>query len=206
MDREKYIELYSSPRIDSYSSIDEHEANFEMLGNIAPKLARTQIIIRNRIDRKMCEKNRYWIFDLADSIGLDDDKGRIKEHDILVSRQTFGFWIRVVEHYKIHSCAFDKEFLDGFSFKKYYEKNKERLNKIPLSNYQKAYGILLLTKSIRNRAFHFENLLKLRALGVPRLSVRVDFSKEKFYYFNIKPNMIIQYLDDILQGFDRELG
>lgn len=206
MDREKYIELYSSPRIDSYSSIDEHEANFKMLGRIAPKLARIEIIIRNRIDRKMCEKNRYWIFDLADSIGLDDDKGRIKEHDILVSRQTFGFWIRVVEHYKIHSCAFDKEFLDGFSFKKYYEKNKERLNKIPLSNYQKAYGILLLTKSIRNRAFHFENLLKLRALGVPRLSVRVDFSKEKFYYFNIKPNMIIQYLDDILQGFDRELG
>ncbi|WP_096015563.1 hypothetical protein [Campylobacter lanienae] len=206
MDREKYIELYSSPRIDSYSSIDEHEANFEMLGRIAPKLAKIEIIIRNRIDRKMCEKNRYWIFDLADSIRLDDDKGRIKEHDILVSRQSFGFWIRVVEYYKIHSCAFDKEFLDGFSFKKYYEKNKERLNKIPLSNYQKAYGILLLTKSIRNRAFHFENLLKLRALGVPRLSVRVDFSKEKFYYFNIKPNMIIQYLDDILQSFDKELS
>ena len=53
MDREKYIELYSNPRIDSYSSIDEHEANFEMLGSIAPKLARTQIIIRNRIDRKI---------------------------------------------------------------------------------------------------------------------------------------------------------
>lgn len=206
MDREKYIELYSNPRIDSYSSIDEHEANFEMIGNIAPKLARIEIIIRNRIDRKMCEKNRDWMFDLVDSIELDDDKGRIREHDILVSRQTFGFWIRVVEHYKIHSCAFDKEFLDGFSFKKYYEKNKERLNKIPLSNYQKAYGILLLIKSIRNRAFHFENLLKLREFGVPRLSVRVDFSKEKFYYFNIKPNMIIRYLDDILQSFDKDLS
>ena len=206
MDREKYIELYSNSRIDSYSSIDEHEANFEMLGSIAPKLARIEIIIRNRIDRKMCEKNRNWMFDLVDSIELDDDKGRIREHDILVSRQTFGFWIRVVEHYKIHSCAFDKEFLDGFSFKKYYEKNKERLNKIPLSNYQKAYGILLLIKSIRNRAFHFENLLKLREFGVPRLSVRVDFSKEKFYYFNIKPNMIIRYLDDILQSFDKDLS
>lgn len=206
MDREKYIELYSNSRIDSYSSIDEHEANFEMIGNIAPKLARIEIIIRNRIDRKMCEKNRDWMFDLVDSIELDDDKGRIREHDILVSRQTFGFWIRVVEHYKIHSCSFDKEFLDGFSFKKYYEKNKERLNKIPLSNYQKAYGILLLIKSIRNRAFHFENLLKLREFGVPRLSVRVDFSKEKFYYFNIKPNMIIRYLDDILQSFDKDLS
>ena len=53
MDKEKYIELYSKPRIDSYSSIDEHEANFQILGSIAPKLARIEIIIRNRIDRKI---------------------------------------------------------------------------------------------------------------------------------------------------------
>ena len=39
MNREKDIEVYSNPRIDSYSSIDEHEANFEMLGSIEPKLA-----------------------------------------------------------------------------------------------------------------------------------------------------------------------
>ena len=55
------------------------------------------------------------------------------------------------QYYKIHSCAFNKEFLENFIFKKYYEKNKVRLHKTPLSNYQKAYGILLLTKSIRNR-------------------------------------------------------
>ncbi|MCR8678809.1 MULTISPECIES: hypothetical protein [Campylobacter] len=200
MDREKYIELYSKARIDSYNSIYEHEANFEMIDKIASKLARIEIIIRNKINRKMCELNKNWMFNLPNHIKLDNES-KIQDRDILVSRQTFGFWIRVVEHYKIHSCAFDKEFLDSFSFKKYYDKNKERLNKTPLNNYQKAYGILLLIKSIRNRAFHFENLLKIRVSGAPRLSVRVDFSKEKFFYFSIKPDMITQYLDDILQSF-----
>ena len=43
----------------------------------------------------MCEQNQYWMFDLPDSIKLDDDDRKIKDHDILVSRQTFGFWIKV---------------------------------------------------------------------------------------------------------------
>lgn len=130
MDKEKYIELYSKPRIDSYSSIDEHEANFEMIDKIASKLARIEIIIRNRIDRKIRENNENWMFDLPDSIKLDDDEGKIKDHDILVSRQTFGFWIKVVEHYKIHSCAFNKEFLDNFYFKEYCKCNKDKIKKV----------------------------------------------------------------------------
>ena len=95
MDSEKYIDLYSQSRLNGYSSIDEHEQNFQMLDKIASKLGRIEIIIRNKIDRKMCEQNQYWMFDLPDSIKLDDDDRKIKDHDILVSRQTFGFWIKV---------------------------------------------------------------------------------------------------------------
>ena len=194
---EQYIELYSQARIDSYGSIDEHEANFQMLDKIASKLARIEIIVRNRIDRKMRENNENRMLDLPNDIILDDESGKIKDCDTLVSRQTFGFWIKVVEHYKIHSCAFNKEFLDNYSFKKYYEKNKERLNKKELNNYQKAYVILLLTKSIRNRAFHFENLLKILANNRPRLSVKATFRKNQAI-FSIMPNKIIDFLNDIL--------
>ena len=199
MNEKKYIELFSQARIDSYGSIEEHEANFQMLGKIAPKLARIEIIVRNRIDRKMRENNENWMSHLPNDIILDDDNGKIKDCDTLVSRQTFGFWIKVVEHYKIHSCAFNKEFLDNFSFKKYYEKNKERLNKKELNNYQKAYAILLLTKSIRNRAFHFENLLKILANNRPRLSVKATFRKNQTI-FSIMPNKIIDFLNDILSN------
>ena len=196
MDSEKYIDLYSQSRLNGYSSIDEHEQNFQMLDKIASKLGRIEIIIRNRIDRKMSQSNKDWLLHLPDHIHLDASD-ETQDHDTLVSRQTFGFWIKVVEHYKIHSCAFNKEFLDNFSFKKYYEKNKERLNKKELNNYQKAYAILLLTKSIRNRAFHFENLLKILANNRPRLSVKATFKKNQAI-FSIMPNKIIDFLNDIL--------
>ena len=196
MDSEKYIDLYSQSRLNGYSSIDEHEQNFQMLDKIASKLGRIEIIIRNRIDRKMSRSNKDWLFNLPEHIHLDASD-ETQDHDTLVSRQTFGFWIKVVEHYKIHSCAFNKEFLDNFSFKKYYEKNKERLNKKELNNYQKAYAILLLTKSIRNRAFHFENLLKILANNRPRLSVKATFKKNQAI-FSIMPNKIIDFLNDIL--------
>ena len=170
-----------------------------MLDKIASKLSRIEIIIRNRIDRKMCESNKDWLFSLPDDIRLDvGDK--MQNHDTLISRQTFNFWVKIVEYYKIHNCAFEEDFLDSFSFKKYYNKNKERLNKYRLNNYQKAHIILLLTRNIRNRAFHNENLLKLRKSGIPRLSVKIDFNEGKFFYFSIEPNMIVKYLDDILES------
>ena len=89
------IDLYSQSRLNGYSSIDEHEQNFQMLDKIASKLGRIEIIIRNKIDRKMCEQNQYWMFDLPDSIKLDDDDRKIKDYVILVYKQTFGFWIKV---------------------------------------------------------------------------------------------------------------
>ncbi|WP_141082085.1 hypothetical protein [Campylobacter devanensis] len=202
MDNEKYIELFSQARLNGYSSIDEHEQNFKILDKIASKLGRIEIIIRNRIDRKMCQKDKDWLFHLPNNIDLEASN-ETKDHDILVSRQTFGFWIKVARHYKIEPVALEKDFLDNFSFKKYYYKNKERLNKTELNDYQKACSILLLTKNIRNRAFHFENLLKLRKTGIPRLSVRVDLKENRVFYFSIEPNMIIEYLDDILESFNK---
>ena len=71
MDSEKYIDLYSQSRLNGYSSIDEHEQNFQMLDKIASKLGRIEIIIRNRIDRKMSQSNKDWLFNLPDHIHLD---------------------------------------------------------------------------------------------------------------------------------------
>ena len=71
MDSEKYIDLYSQSRLNGYSSIDEHEQNFQMLDKIASKLGRIEIIIRNRIDRKMSQSNKDWLFHLPEHIHLD---------------------------------------------------------------------------------------------------------------------------------------
>ena len=198
------IELFSKTRILAYASASEHEANLRLISQISHKLGILEIIIRNRIDKIMSARDESWLFALPSEIVLDDDGGKIKEHNALVSRQTFGFWVRVAECYKIHSCAFDKEFLESLDFKKYYSRNQGRLNKSPLANYQKAYALLLLIRSIRNRAFHFENLLKSLDDGRPRLSIRATFKKSSGV-FSIMPNMIMTFLDDILKSFDENL-
>ena len=204
IDEKKYIELYSQARLNGYSSIDEHEQNFQMLDKIASKLGRIEIIIRNRIDRKMSQSNKDWLFYLPEHIHLDASD-ETQDHDILVSRQTFGFWIKVVRYYEIEECAFKKEFLSNYSFKKYYAKNTEKTNKEYLFSWQIASMILQLTKNIRNRAFHLENLLKLQQNGLPRLSAKVDFENNDFAIKRINPNKLITFLDDILKGFEINL-
>ena len=184
MDEKKYIDLYSQARLNGYSSTQEHEQNFQMLDKIASKLSRIEIIIRNRIDRKMSQSNKDWLFHLPEHIHLDASD-ETQDHDTLVSRQTFGFWIKVVRYYEIEE----------------YAKNTEKTNKEYLFSWQIASMILQLTKNIRNRAFHLENLLKLQQNGLPRLSAKVDFKNNIFAIKRISPNKLVEFLDDILNGF-----
>lgn len=200
MDSEKYIDLYSQSRLNGYSSINEHEQNFQMLDKIASKLGRIEIIIRNRIDRKMSQSNKDWLFHLPEHIHLDASD-ETQDHDTLVSRQTFGFWLQVARHYKIEEYAFDKSFLNSYLFKKYYIKNTNRVNRSHLYDWQIASLILQLIKNIRNRAFHNENLLKIQQNGLPRLSAKVVFENNDFAIKRISPNKLAEFLDDILKGF-----
>lgn len=204
MNTQKLIELFSKNRLEGYKSEKEHEQNLSLISQISHKLGILEIIIRNRIDKVMSTKDKEWLFALLADIVLDDDNGKIKEHNALVSRQTFGFWVKVAQQYKIHSCAFNEEFLESLNFKKYFSRNHKKLNKSPLANYQKAYALLLLIRNIRNRAFHFENLLKILPDGRPRLSAKVTFTKS-YGVFSVMPDMIVIFLDDILKSFDENL-
>lgn len=200
MDKQTYIELFSKTRIDSYTSIDEHEKNFQILDKIASKLARIEIILRNRIDRAMNNLDKNWLFHLPSTICLNDNEGKIKEHNTLISKQTFGFWVKMVEYYEIYDCLFEKDFLESFFFKKYSQFNKEKVAKQHLYSWQKAYIILTLLKNMRNRAFHFENLFKLNH-GKPRLNTFVDF-KNGYVIAGVEPSKINELLDDVLVGFN----
>lgn len=204
MREQSLIEFFSYARISGYASIKEHEANLRLISQISHKLGILEIIIRNRIDKVMSAGDEGWLFALPSEIILDDDESKIKEHNTLVSRQTFGFWVKVAECYKIHSCAFNKEFLESLDFKKYYSRNKNKVGKNPINDYQKAHALLLLLRAIRNRAFHFENLLKININGRPRLSIKATFFKS-FGFFSIEPSKIIDFLDDILKSFDENL-
>ena len=196
------IELYSAKRIESFK--DDHEANFEMIDKIASKLGRVEIIIRNRIDRVMCEQDNEWILHLPKKIfKLDDDNGRIKDHDILVSRQTFGFWVKVAEYYKIEGKIFQTNLFNNFSFKKYSNFNIDKPSGQYLFDWQIASVLLRLLKNIRNRAFHFENLFKMKD-NKPRLNAFNDFRKFQIIV-GVKPDKIETFLNDILYSFNEKL-
>lgn len=204
MNTQKLIELFSKNRLEGYKSEKEHEQNLSLISRISHKLGILEIIIRNKIDKVMSDKDKNWLFALPDEIILDDGKGVIKEHNALISKQSFGFWVKVAEFYKIHSCAFDNEFLKNLDFKKYYSGNKNRVGRNPITLYQKADLLLVLLRIIRNRAFHFENLLKINMDGKPRLSAKLNFNKA-FVIASIEPKNIENFLNDILKSFDEKL-
>ncbi len=58
--------------------------------------------------------------------------------------------------------------------------------------------------TIRNRAYHWKNLLKLRANNRPRITIRFIRELEKptgkSFNFGIMPNKIVSFLDDLIKS------
>lgn len=92
--------------------------------------------------------------------------GYFELDDLFVSKQTFGFWAKIIDEAKIHNDTFNLDKLDFKKYSKFNRKNK-------LLNYQKVKILYDLAVKIRNRAFHFENLYKLNDDQTPRISTRV---------------------------------
>ena len=92
--------------------------------------------------------------------------GYFELDDLFVSKQTFGFWAKIIDEAKIHNDIVNLDKLDFKKYSKFNRKNK-------LLNYQKVKILYDLAVKIRNRAFHFENLYKLNDYQTPRISTRV---------------------------------
>ncbi|WP_163499255.1 hypothetical protein [Helicobacter suis] len=196
--------FFSTPRLKSYSSCIQHEDNFALIARISPKIGILEIVIRNKINIILSEKNRHWWLELSPEIKI---KGDIKQLDSLVSKQSMGFWVKVVEYFKIYDQIFSVDFLDCLDFKKYNEKNKNRFSdRAPLRNYQKATLILQLLHTLRNRTFHFENLYKHTPKGDPRLSAKIKNKKNQELYTALHPDKILLFLNDLLESFHPKLA
>ena len=114
--------------------------------------------------------------------------GYFELDDLFVSKQTFGFWAKIIDEAKIHNDTFN---LDKLDFKKY--------SKFNLLNYQKVKILYDLAVKIRNRAFHFENLYKLN--DDQRISTRVGKT-----LVGIDPQMLEDFINDALFCFDEDLA
>ena len=199
--------LFSPARLRGYINIQEHEDNLALIASIAHKVGILEITLRNKIDSILSKTNENWLESLPQEI-IDSSNPYNKDSskDKVISSQNFGFWIKIVEHYKIHTQLFNIYFLDNLDFKKYFAKNKNRFSrKANLRNYHKAKAVLLLLRLIRNRAFHFENLYKMNTRG-PRLSVTIQSENSKqSVIISIHPSQIKIFLDDLLASLHKDL-
>ena len=206
MNQDKLTTLFSQARLNGYTSLAEHEVNLALIGKISHKIGILEIILRNSVDNLMQSTNSLWLESLPSDLELKIPKEPNPTRDKLVSIQSLGFWVRVVEHYKIHNQIFSQIFLDNLDLQKYYAKNRNRFNRrMWLRNYHKAKAILQLFRLIRNRAFHFENLYKFTDNGYPRLNVKITNKHKESVYIAIEPSKIITFFDDLIVSFDKDL-
>lgn len=174
MDLGKQITLFSHKRLQSYESLTQHRDNFLLIQNLCAKIGLLEIITRNKVAQIL-------------QISNDD----------FISNQTLGFWCHQLDKHTIHNALVNLAHID---FKKYSRFNR----KDKMRNYQKVKVAYSLFLNIRNRAFHFENLLKINGNGTPRLSTNITFGKSKILV-GIDSDKMEAFLDDIISAFDSEL-
>ncbi|BEG57261.1 CAAX protease [Helicobacter sp. NHP21005] len=194
--------LFSLQRLEGYATLHDHENNFALIAAISHKIGILEVIIRNKIDFLLSQRDKNWWQHLPAEIHIVGD---VAHTNTLVSKQSLGFWIKVVEHFKIHNQIFSLDFLHCIDFKRYCHKNKNRFNNTKdLRNYQKATIILRLLHTLRNRAFHFENLYKYTPKGYPRLNTKIGKNNQELY-IALQPDRIPVFLNDLLESFHPEL-
>ena len=194
--------LFSQERLNAYNSIQEHFDNLALISRIAQTLGMLEIILRNHINATLLLDNAKWLDELPQELELKlkTSPKHTKPHQI-ISYQSLGFWLKVIDFYKIHNKLFDKAFLDTLDFKRYFSENKNRFsNKANLQNYHKVSIFLNLFRNLRNRAFHFENLYKIDEQGKPRLNAFVKSGKG-ILIIHIETNKIELFLEDFISYF-----
>lgn len=197
LDLNHLYSLFSQKRILAYTSIKEHFDNLALIGCISENLGIAEILLRNKIDFLMSVENALWIENIPESLKPNFQN---LSKDNFISRQSLGFWLKIVDYYKIHTKIFSKDFLEHLNFKRYYAKNVNRFkNKANLQNYHKVSLLLYLLRNLRNRAFHFENLYKLNEYNKPRLSAKLKDKSGFHIVINLETNKIQVFLEDLIK-------
>ncbi|PAF46157.1 hypothetical protein BKH46_08750 [Helicobacter sp. 12S02634-8] len=229
MEHKKYAQLFSEDRISSYESIEEHDRNLDLIASITKDLAIIELVFRNRIDQIMLNRRQDWIRVWHAELLIQKENGNLKNprekaifykidqefqkkenslasHNHLISRMMFGFWIEVafyiLQHRYCNSCdLIDVSNIDLKKYSKFNEKLKD--------NNLKLLIILALVQKIRNRAFHWENLLKnkerilnnYKIIKIPNI-----YTAFRGFSNGIYADKIEVFLKDVLNNIDNELN
>lgn len=209
---ETKISLLSKERLRSYDyDISKHYENLKLVGKITPKIATLEIILRNKLDQKLSESNRHWIegsndenvINAREKIAQREYTQNLSHYQYL-SRMNLGNVIYLIKENKIQNFMMN---LDSINFKNYDPSNRnfffQNGNKLRFRNAHKVDIVLNLLHNIRNRSYHWENILKTtekNGKSYPRLTTKLEGT-----HIGINPRNIEMFLDDLIKVFDAKL-
>ncbi|GAA8107336.1 hypothetical protein Kazakh3190_09260 [Helicobacter pylori] len=202
--------ILSEERLVAYDSLEQYKENLKLISFITPKISNLEIYLRNALDHCLTQiKGSDWVFNensLTDLIKELKEKKKEITHSLILSKISLGAVIRLIFCYKLEGVVLD---LRAYRFRAYYHENKDTLlikgKKRLLYNYIKAHIALNLLWTIRNRAYHWENLLKIQPNKRPRITTSFSGKTEnipidRILVIGIKPNKITLFLDDLIKS------
>ncbi|WP_100963386.1 CAAX protease [Helicobacter pylori] len=202
--------ILSRERLDTYDSLEQYKENLKLISFITPKISSLEIYLRNALDYCLTQiKGSEWVFNensLTPLIKELKEKKKEITHSLILSKMSLGAVIKLIFCYKLEGVILD---LRAYRFRAYYHENKDTLlikgKKRLLYNYIKAHIALNLLWTIRNRAYHWKNLLKIQPNNRPRIATPFNGKTEnipmdKILVIGIEPNKITLFLDDLIKS------
>ncbi|MDU9774796.1 CAAX protease [Helicobacter pylori] len=196
--------ILSKDRLAAYDSLEQYKENLKLISFITPKISNLEIYLRNALDYCLTQmKGSDWVFNesaLTPLIKELKEKKKEITHSLILSKMSLGAVVRLI------FCYLD---LRAYRFRAYYHENKDTLlikgKKRLLYNYIKAHIALNLLWTIRNRAYHWENLLKIQPNNRPRIATSFSGKTEnipmdRILVIGIEPNKITLFLDDLIKS------
>ncbi|WP_283507873.1 CAAX protease [Helicobacter pylori] len=202
--------ILSKERLDAYDSLEQYKENLKLISFITPKISNLEIYLRNALDYCLTQiKGSEWVFNesaLTDLIKELKEKKREITHSLILSKMSLGAVIRLIFCYTLEGVILD---LRAYRLRAYYHENKDTLlikgKKRLLYNYIKAHIALNLLWTIRNRTYHWENLLKIQPNKRPRITTSFsgktkNIPMDRILVIGVEPNKITLFLDDLIKS------
>lgn len=205
-----FANLLSEKRLASYNNdIIKHYDNLKLIGKITPKIATLEIILRNKLDSELSKLDNEWIKNSNDEM-IKKAKEKIEEreknnlsHHQYLSRMSLGTIIYLIKENRMQDSIMD---LNNINFRNYNQYNRNFFlkngKKRNFRNIYKVDIVLSLLQNLRNRSYHWENILKTTEKNgkhYPRLTTKIENA-----YIGINPQKIELFLDDLIKTFDEE--
>ncbi|EJW1418666.1 hypothetical protein N8V57_001914 [Campylobacter coli] len=215
-----FNDLFSQMRLSSYNDdIVKHYDNLKFVGKITPKIATLEIILRNKLDNKLSEQDNDWIKNSNDENikkakdenikkAKDEieyrEKNKTLSHHQYLSRMSLGTIIYLIKKNKLQNSIMD---LKNINFRNYNRHNRnfffENGIKLRFRNTHKVDIVLSLLQNLRNRSYHWENILKTTEKNgkhYPRLTTKIENT-----HVGVDLQKIDLFLSDLIKTFNEEI-